>query len=156
MVSWVTQDYNWAWPRIKLAHIQGFTRTATMSWRDRRFNLYPLENYSFGTKDAMYEKDKTVEARFQRMKDEFEVLGPRKTVEGVLLVHQHKLPHILLLQLGPSASGELLEVVPVSFHFPSCVPQPGGPPCAASCLLALHTWTRMTSSDLVAPVMIVL
>ena len=77
-----------------------------MSWRDRRFNLYPLENYSFGTKDAMYEKDKTVEARFQRMKDEFEVLGPRKTVEGVLLVHQHKLPHILLLQLGPSASGE--------------------------------------------------
>ena len=75
-------------------------------------NLFPLENYTFGTKDAMYEKDKTVEARFQRMKDEFEQLGMRKTVEGVLIVHQHKLSHILLLQLGPSASGKY-----VCMHF---------------------------------------
>jgi cleavage and polyadenylation specificity factor subunit 5 len=82
-------------------------------------NLFPLENYTFGTKDAMYEKDKTVEARFQRMKDEFEQLGMRKTVEGVLIVHQHKLSHILLLQLGPSASGT------VFFKLPSGELNPG-------------------------------
>lgn len=68
-------------------------------------NLYPLSNYTFGTKDPQYEKDRTVEARFQRMRSEFETIGMRHTVEGVLLVHEHNLPHVLLLQLGPSASG---------------------------------------------------
>ena len=81
-------------------------------------NLYPLSNYTFGTKDPQYEKDRTVEARFQRMRSEFEtigyqnlarfylftvphvLLGMRHTVEGVLLVHEHNLPHVLLLQLG--------------------------------------------------------
>lgn len=85
-------------------------------------NLYPLSNYTFGTKDPQYEKDRTVEARFQRMRSEFEMigdqnlyspsisfkrlfvrmLGMRHTVEGVLLVHEHNLPHVLLLQLGRS------------------------------------------------------
>lgn len=60
-----------------------------------------------------------MEARFQRMKDEFEQLGMRKTVEGVLIVHQHKLSHILLLQLGPSASGT------VFFKLPSGELNPG-------------------------------
>ncbi len=48
----------------------------------------------------MYEKDRTVEARFGRMRGDFEKLGMRKSVEGVLLVHEHNLPHVLLLQLG--------------------------------------------------------
>lgn len=34
------------------------------------------------------------------MRDEFEKIGQRRSVEGVLLVHEHKLPHVLLLQLG--------------------------------------------------------
>ena len=38
-------------------------------------NLYPLSNYTFGTKDPQYEKDRTVEARFQRMRSEFETIG---------------------------------------------------------------------------------
>ncbi|KAK4336694.1 hypothetical protein RND71_043440 [Anisodus tanguticus] len=62
--------------------------------------LYPLTNYTFGTKDALFEKDPSVPARFQRMRDEFEKIGMRRSVEGVLLVHEHKLPHVLLLQLG--------------------------------------------------------
>ena len=61
---------------------------------------YPLTNYTFGTKDALFEKDPSVPARFQRMRDEFEKIGQRRSVEGVLLVHEHKLPHVLLLQLG--------------------------------------------------------
>jgi len=41
-----------------------------------------------------------VPARFQRMRDEFEKIGMRRSVEGVLIVHKHGLPHVLLLQLG--------------------------------------------------------
>ena len=34
------------------------------------------------------------------MRDEFEKLGMRRSVEAVLIVHEHGLPHVLLLQLG--------------------------------------------------------
>ena len=34
------------------------------------------------------------------MRDEFDSLGMRRSVDGVLLVHEHGLPHVLLLQLG--------------------------------------------------------
>ncbi|KAK8399238.1 hypothetical protein O3P69_003389 [Scylla paramamosain] len=61
---------------------------------------YPLTNYTFGTKDALYERDPSVPARFQRMREEFDKIGMRRSVEAVLLVHEHGLPHVLLLQLG--------------------------------------------------------
>uniref|UniRef100_A0A4W3H2K4 Cleavage and polyadenylation specificity factor subunit 5 n=1 Tax=Callorhinchus milii TaxID=7868 RepID=A0A4W3H2K4_CALMI len=67
---------------------------------ERTINLYPLTNYTFGTKEPLYEKDSSVAARFQRMREEFEKIGMRRTVEGVLIVHEHRLPHVLLLQLG--------------------------------------------------------
>ncbi|XP_028410031.1 cleavage and polyadenylation specificity factor subunit 5-like [Dendronephthya gigantea] len=67
---------------------------------ERTVRLYPLTNYTFGTKEALYEKDSSVFTRFQRMRAEYEKFGMRKTVEGVLIVHEHGLPHILLLQLG--------------------------------------------------------
>ncbi|CAH6817775.1 Nudt21 [Phodopus roborovskii] len=63
-------------------------------------DLYPLTNYTFGTKEPLYEKDSSVAARFQRMREEFDKIGMRRTVEGVLIVHEHRLPHVLLLQLG--------------------------------------------------------
>ncbi|CDW52089.1 cleavage and polyadenylation specificity factor [Trichuris trichiura] len=69
---------------------------------ERVINLYPLTNYTFGTKEAMAERDQTVQARFQRMRDDYEKRGMRRTVEGVLMVHEHNLPHVLLLQLGSS------------------------------------------------------
>ena len=34
------------------------------------------------------------------MREEFAKWGMRRTVEGVLIVHEHGLPHLLLLQLG--------------------------------------------------------
>lgn len=67
---------------------------------ERSVNLYPLSNYTFGTKDAQYERDTSVTSRFQRMREEYEKMGMRRSVEGVLLVHEHNLPHVLLLQLG--------------------------------------------------------
>eukprot|EP00092_Neocalanus_flemingeri_P004583 GFUD01004934.1.p2 GENE.GFUD01004934.1~~GFUD01004934.1.p2 ORF type:complete len:225 (+),score=64.55 GFUD01004934.1:85-759(+) len=66
----------------------------------RTVNLYPLTNYTFGTKDPLFEKDPSVPARFQRMRDEYDKFGMRRSVDGVLLVHEHGLPHVLLLQLG--------------------------------------------------------
>merc|ERR1712107_103019 len=66
----------------------------------RTINLYPLSNYTFGTKDPLFEKDPSVPARFQRMRDEYEKFGMRRSVGGVLIVHEHNLPHVLLLQLG--------------------------------------------------------
>lgn len=41
-----------------------------------------------------------MEARFARLRDDFDRIGKRRSVEGVLLVHEHNLPHVLLLQLG--------------------------------------------------------
>jgi len=67
---------------------------------ERMIQTYPLTNYTFGTKDALYERDSSVQARFQRMREEFTTMGMRRSVEAVLLVHEHNLPHILLLQLG--------------------------------------------------------
>ena len=67
---------------------------------NRQLSLYPLTNYTFGTKEPLFEKDPSVPARFQRMRDEFDKMGMRRSVEGVLLVHEHGLPHVLLLQLG--------------------------------------------------------
>ncbi|XP_023232555.1 cleavage and polyadenylation specificity factor subunit 5-like [Centruroides sculpturatus] len=61
---------------------------------------YPLTNYTFGTKEPLFEKDSSVPARFRRMREEFEKYGMRRSAEGVLLVHEHGLPHVLLLQLG--------------------------------------------------------
>uniref|UniRef100_A0A2K6SRH2 Uncharacterized protein n=1 Tax=Saimiri boliviensis boliviensis TaxID=39432 RepID=A0A2K6SRH2_SAIBB len=58
-------------------------------------NLYPLTNYTFGTNEPLYEKDSSVAARFQRMREEFDKIGMRRTVEGVLIVHEHWLPHSL-------------------------------------------------------------
>jgi len=67
---------------------------------ERTVGLYPLTNYTFGTKDPQYESDKTVTARFDRMKEDYSKFGMRRSVEGVLIVHEHGLPHVLLLQLG--------------------------------------------------------
>ncbi|GIY67007.1 cleavage and polyadenylation specificity factor subunit 5 [Caerostris extrusa] len=67
---------------------------------NRTISLYPLTNYTFGTKEPLYERDSSVPARFQRMREEFEKIGMRRSAEGVLLVHEHGLPHVLLLQLG--------------------------------------------------------
>ncbi|XP_075261811.1 cleavage and polyadenylation specificity factor subunit 5-like [Convolutriloba macropyga] len=64
--------------------------------------LYPLANYTFGTKEPLFERDTNISQRFQRMRDEFETTGMRRSVEGVLLVHEHNLPHVLLLQIGAS------------------------------------------------------
>ncbi|CAI5460660.1 unnamed protein product [Closterium sp. Yama58-4] len=65
-------------------------------------NIYPLENYSFGVKEPKIEKDTSVADRLARMKHNYQKEGMRTSVEGIILVHHHNHPHILLLQIGNS------------------------------------------------------
>ncbi|XP_030840757.1 cleavage and polyadenylation specificity factor subunit 5 [Strongylocentrotus purpuratus] len=88
------------WPRGRSVSDSSNHKSTAGVHRERTAILYPLTNYTFGTKEPLYEKDSSVPARFQRMKDEFQKMGTRRSVEGVLIVHEHDLPHVLLLQLG--------------------------------------------------------
>uniref|UniRef100_A0A915ECA8 Cleavage and polyadenylation specificity factor subunit 5 n=1 Tax=Ditylenchus dipsaci TaxID=166011 RepID=A0A915ECA8_9BILA len=78
---------------VQAAHVMTKTSTngSTNGNINRMINLYPLTNYTFGTKEAQAERDHSVQARFQRMRDEYEKIGMRRSVEGVLIVHEHKL-----------------------------------------------------------------
>ncbi|XP_031574688.1 cleavage and polyadenylation specificity factor subunit 5-like [Actinia tenebrosa] len=101
------------WPRNRSSSNAGkYLPSSGGATVEKTIRLYPLSNYTFGTKEALYEKDSSVQARFQRMREEYEKYGMRKTVEGVLIVHEHGLPHILLLQLGTTffklPGGELM------------------------------------------------
>ncbi|KAG8912190.1 hypothetical protein FRC00_005071 [Tulasnella sp. 408] len=62
--------------------------------------LYPLSNFTFSTKEAQPEEDPSVQARLQRLQNNYEDFGMRRTVEGVLVVHDHGHPHILMLQIA--------------------------------------------------------
>ncbi|KAG6597148.1 Acetyl-coenzyme A carboxylase carboxyl transferase subunit alpha, chloroplastic, partial [Cucurbita argyrosperma subsp. sororia] len=63
-------------------------------------NTYPLSSYTFGTKEPKLEKDTSVADRLARMKVNYMKEGMRTSVEAILLVQEHKHPHILLLQIG--------------------------------------------------------
>jgi cleavage and polyadenylation specificity factor subunit 5 len=63
--------------------------------------LYSINSYSFGSKDFIpTNKDSTANARLARIKEKYHKEGMRRTVEAVLLVMEHGIPHILLLQVG--------------------------------------------------------
>jgi len=68
-------------------------------------DLYNLANYNFGAKEPQLEKDRSVPERLQRMKENYEKEGMRRSVDAVLLVHLHNHPHVLLLQLGNHQKG---------------------------------------------------
>ncbi|KAI8576892.1 hypothetical protein K450DRAFT_254792 [Umbelopsis ramanniana AG] len=62
--------------------------------------LYPLANYTFGVKEAQPEEDPSVHARLKRLQNDFEEHGMRRSVEAVLVVHEHNHPHVLMLQIA--------------------------------------------------------
>ncbi|GAB4858235.1 Pre-mRNA cleavage factor Im subunit 2 [Ancistrocladus abbreviatus] len=63
-------------------------------------NIYQLNSYAFGTKEDKFEKDTSVAERFARMKVNYMKEGMRTSVEGILVLHEHNHPYILLLQVG--------------------------------------------------------
>ena len=54
----------------------------------------------YSTKEAQPEEDPSVSARLQRLQNNYEDFGMRRTVEGILVVHDHGHPHILMLQIA--------------------------------------------------------
>ena len=59
-----------------------------------------MDNYAIETKEKQLEPDASVAMRMQRLANEFETWGMRRTVEAVLLVHVHRHPHILVINIG--------------------------------------------------------
>ncbi|KAL8998613.1 MAG: hypothetical protein Q9169_002364 [Polycauliona sp. 2 TL-2023] len=62
--------------------------------------LYPLSNYTFGTKENQPEEDPSVLARLKRLEEHYDQYGMRRTCEGILVCHEHNHPHILMLQIA--------------------------------------------------------
>jgi cleavage and polyadenylation specificity factor subunit 5 len=62
--------------------------------------LYPLSNYTFGTKEQQPEEDTSVKGRLERLEQYYEKYGMRRTCEAVLVCHEHNHPHVLTLQIA--------------------------------------------------------
>ncbi|KIW44003.1 uncharacterized protein PV06_05047 [Exophiala oligosperma] len=62
--------------------------------------LYPLSNYTFGTKETQPEEDPSVVARLKRLEEHYEKYGMRRTCEGILVCHEHNHPQVLMLQIA--------------------------------------------------------
>lgn len=66
----------------------------------KTLRLFPLSNYTFGTKEQQPEEDPSVLARLKRLEEHYEQYGMRRTCEGILVCHEHNHPHILMLQIA--------------------------------------------------------
>jgi cleavage and polyadenylation specificity factor subunit 5 len=66
----------------------------------KTIRLYPLSNYTFGTKETQPEEDPSVIARLKRLEEHYEQYGMRRTCEGILVCHEHNHPHVLMLQIA--------------------------------------------------------
>ncbi|KAJ3204410.1 hypothetical protein HDU83_009529 [Entophlyctis luteolus] len=62
--------------------------------------LHPIAGYPFGVKEAQMDEENSVSARQARLQADYALTGMRRTVEGVLLVHEHGHPHVLMLQVA--------------------------------------------------------
>lgn len=62
-------------------------------------DIYPLNGYYFGSKDAVFLKEETLADSLFRLKSNFEARGLRTCVQAVILVELFKHPHLLLLQV---------------------------------------------------------
>lgn len=62
--------------------------------------LYPLSNYTFGTKETQPEEDPSVKDRLRRLEEHYSQHGMRRTCEGILVCHEHNHPHVLMLQIA--------------------------------------------------------
>lgn len=51
-------------------------------------------------KEAQPEEDPSVAARLKRLENEYETAGMRRSVEAILVVHEHGHPHVLMMQIA--------------------------------------------------------
>ena len=71
-----------------------------MAFQDFVLSSFTSESYHHSTKESQPEEDPSVAARLQRLQNNYEDFGMRRTVEGILVVHDHGHPHILMLQIA--------------------------------------------------------
>jgi cleavage and polyadenylation specificity factor subunit 5 len=64
--------------------------------------VYPISNYSFGSKAPKQEKDNSVPARLERLRQKYSTEGVRHSVDALPIVYEHGHPHVLLFQVGMS------------------------------------------------------
>jgi cleavage and polyadenylation specificity factor subunit 5 len=60
-------------------------------------HIYPLSNYGFGQKPERPTRSR--DEQLAHMQERYSAEGARRTVEAVLLVNEHRHPHVLLLQV---------------------------------------------------------
>ncbi|KAJ3370738.1 hypothetical protein HDU91_005904 [Kappamyces sp. JEL0680] len=65
----------------------------------RTLTLGNIRDYAFEPQEAQAEGDEKFSERMAVLRQEYESKGPRTTVLGVLLVHDHEIPHVLVLKL---------------------------------------------------------
>lgn len=66
----------------------------------KTIKLYPLSNYTFGTKEHQPEEDPSVTARLKRLEEHYDKHGMRRTCEGILMCHEYNHPHVLMLKIA--------------------------------------------------------
>ena len=86
-----------------------------VSVRKRHTAVWLRTERTSSTKEAQPEEDPSVAARLQRLQNNYEDFGMRRTVEGVLVVHDHGHPHILMLQIANA----FFKLYVSSLHLPS-------------------------------------
>ncbi|KAJ3270951.1 hypothetical protein HDV01_007281 [Terramyces sp. JEL0728] len=64
--------------------------------------LNPLSGYSFGAKDPQMEQDQSIPQKLDRLKADYMEKGCRVTVQGVICLHEHSHPTILVLRIANS------------------------------------------------------
>lgn len=57
----------------------------------------PVTSYTFDKKDTQIEDPTTVQQKLSKLQTEYETKGMQTTVEGILVVHDHGHPHVLLV-----------------------------------------------------------
>lgn len=85
---------------IKLIKLRPVLPKSFSANQPKTIRLFPLSNYTFGTKENQPEEDPSVLARLKRLEEHYEQHGMRRTCEGVLVCHEHNHPHILMLQIA--------------------------------------------------------
>lgn len=61
--------------------------------------LYPVSCIKKRTKGKQFEKDRSVADRFARHEEQYYQEGIRRTIDAILLVHDHGHPHVLMLHI---------------------------------------------------------
>eukprot|EP00128_Syssomonas_multiformis_P009661 Colp12_sorted_trinity150504_noHs@28029 len=73
---------------------------SSMTYLSTKVDIFHTSNYNLTPKEIQKERDASVAERLERLKKEYAEYGMRRFVEIVMVVQEHRLPHLYLLQLG--------------------------------------------------------